>query len=69
MSCLEHLIDNGLLTIERLGHNESRKEWMDKMQNDINLPHTNISLEDLWEICQYIKYVWMPCSLESGRYI
>lgn len=67
MSCLEHLIENGLLTIERLGYNEFREEWMDKMQNDINLPHTNISLEDLWEICQDVKCVLMPYSLESGR--
>ena len=61
MSCLEHLIENGLITIEKHADN-----WEEIMKNDVNLSHTNLSLEDLWEICQYIYYVWMPCALEDG---
>lgn len=52
MSCLEHLIENGLIALEKHADN-----WEEIMKNDVNLPHTNISIEDLWEICQYIKYV------------
>lgn len=61
MSYLEHLIENGLVTLEE--HPDKWEEWM---KEDENLPHTNLTLDDLWEICQYIIYVWMPCSLEGG---
>lgn len=62
MRCLEHLVENGLLTMKKLNYNESRAEWIEYMKNDVNLPYTNISLEDLWTICQYIIYVLEECN-------
>lgn len=52
MSCLEHVLENGLMSIEKM----NKHKWMEKMKNDVNLPYTNISLDDLWTICQYVVY-------------
>jgi hypothetical protein len=30
----------------------------ERIQNDINLPSTSLSVDDVWEICQYVKYTW-----------
>ena len=42
MSYLEHLIENGLVTLEE--HSDKWEEWM---KEDENLPHTNLTLDDL----------------------
>lgn len=56
MSNLEHLIENGLC---RLNEGKSYKEWCDIMKNDCNWQgNENITLENLWAICQYVIYVW-----------
>lgn len=56
MSNLEHLIENTLVAMEddKLCPEDIRK----CIQNDINLPATALSVDDVWEICQYVKYTW-----------
>lgn len=60
MSGLEHLIENTLVAMEddTLCH----KDICERIKNDINLPSTSLSVDDVWEICQYVKYTWC-----SGR--
>lgn len=68
MTCLEHLVENGLAAVKENNHDG----WMKIMREDHNLLHTNITLEDLWTICQYVEYVkcmyceshneWQPVS-------
>ena len=52
MTCLEHLIENGLRCVSNFSHDG----FIDIMNRDVNYNHTKISAEDLWTICQYIKY-------------
>lgn len=56
MSNLEHLIENTLIVMEddTLCGEDIRK----RIRNDINFPNTSLSVDDVWEICQYIKYTW-----------
>lgn len=56
MSNLEHLIENTLVTMEddKLCPEDIRK----RIQDDINFPSTSLSVDDVWEICQYVKYTW-----------
>ena len=64
MSNLEHLIENGLCNIEDDYHT-----WRSKMQEDCNWEgNENITIDQLWEICQYVCYVYLPtelCSLKE----
>ncbi len=56
MSNLEHLIENGLC---RLDEGKSYKEWREIMQQDCNWKgNENITLDNLWEICQYVIFTW-----------
>lgn len=56
MSNLEHLIENGLSCIEKC---ESYREWRETMQQDCNWEgNENITIDNLWEICQYVIFVW-----------
>ena len=56
MSNLEHLIENGLC---RLDEGKSYREWREIMQEDVNWEgNENITLDNLWEICQYVIYTW-----------
>lgn len=56
MSNLEHLVENGLSLLER---GTKYKEWREKMDEDINwIGNENITINDLWEICQYVYYSW-----------
>lgn len=56
MSNLEHLIENGLC---RLDEGKSYREWREIMQEDCNWDgNENITLDNLWEICQYVIYTW-----------
>ena len=62
MSNLEHLIENGLC---RLNEGTSYIEWREIMQRDCNWKgNENITLDNLWEICQYIIFTW---DLEKER--
>lgn len=65
MSNLEHLIENGLC---RLSEGKSYKEWREIMQDDCNWENNeNISIDNLWEICQYVLFTWEkePILLEN----
>lgn len=63
MSNLEHLVENGLTLLEK---GVDYEEWRQKMCKDINWKdcNGNLSLDDLWGICQYVYYTYMPCTLE-----
>lgn len=65
MGNLEHLIENTLIAMEddKLCPEDIRK----RIQNDVNLPYTALSVDDVLEICQYVKYTWcanMRCEVE-----
>lgn len=56
MSCLEHLLENGLC---RLAEGRSYKEWRDIMLEDSNWQYVDrITMDDLWTICQYVIYTY-----------
>lgn len=58
MSNLEHLIENGLC---RLQECNSYTEWCEIMQQDVNWNGNEelfITVDTLWEICQYVIYTW-----------
>ena len=56
MSNLEHLIENGLC---HLSEGKSYREWHELMQQDCNWNgNENITLDNLWEICQYVIFTW-----------
>ncbi len=58
MSNLEHLIENGL---NRLSEGMSYREWRGIMQQDRNFEgNENITIDDLWDICQYVVCTWYP---------
>lgn len=61
MSCLEHLVENGISLLEKPGiHYE---EWYECMKNDVNWRGVErINIDDLWEICQYVVCTTIPCS-------
>ena len=55
MSNLEHLIENSLC---RLNEGKSYREWREIMQQDCNWEgNENITLDNLWEICQYVIFI------------
>ena len=59
MSNLEHLIENGLCCLDE---GKSYKEWHEIMQHDVNWEgNENITLDNLWEICQYVIFTWDSC--------
>lgn len=56
MSNLEHLIENGLC---HLSEGKSYRKWCELMQQDCNWAgNENITLQNLWEICQYVIFAW-----------
>ena len=56
MSNLEHLIENGLC---RLSEGKSYRDWHEIIQQDCNWEgNENITIDNLWEICQYVIFVW-----------
>ena len=56
MTNLEHLVENGLVALEN-GRNYN--EWLEQMKKDINWNCCErLTIDDLWEICQYVFYVW-----------
>jgi len=56
MSNLEHLIENGLCLLDE---GKSYKEWRELMQQDFNWEgNENITIDTLWEICQYVIFTW-----------
>ena len=56
MSNLEHLVENGLVALDK---GMPYEEWMKKMKDDCNWRgNENITINNLWEICQYVFCVW-----------
>lgn len=56
MSNLEHLIENGLCLLEE---GKLCGEWYKLMRKDCNWEgNENITLDNLWEICQYVIFTW-----------
>lgn len=56
MSNLEHLVENGLCL---LAEGKTYGEWRKAMRRDVNWEgNENITLDNLWEICQYVVCVW-----------
>ena len=56
MSSLEHLIENTLVAME--DDTLCGEDIRERIRNDINLPSISLSVDDVWEICQYVKYTW-----------
>ena len=64
MSNLEHLVENGLCILE---NGYSSEEWFNRMSADINWEYVeNITVDDLWEICQYVFYTWSKILIDSA---
>lgn len=56
MSNLEHLLENGLCLLKG---GASYEKWNERMKMDCNWTgNENITLDNLWEICQYVIYSW-----------
>ena len=65
MSDLEHLIEN---TLVRMKNKElSAYQIKQEIVNDPNFAGTNLSVDDIWEICQYIMYTWCAYCPEKER--
>lgn len=68
MTCLEHLIEN---TLDNFSKRKSLQEICDRIREDVNLPGSGITVEQCYEICQFIFYDVLPYSnyyLEDDRY-
>lgn len=55
MSNLEHLIENTLVCIE---NKLPYKRILDFIKNDPNFEGNPLSVDEVWEICQYVYYTW-----------
>jgi hypothetical protein len=67
MSNLEHLIENGLC---RLQESKSYAEWREIMQQDVNWGGNEelfITVDTLWEICQYVIFTWCGTREQNER--
>ena len=59
MSCLEHLVENGICLLEKPGM--QIEEWYEHMKDDVNWKGVDrINIDDLWEICQYVVCTAIP---------
>jgi ABC-type phosphonate transport system ATPase subunit len=56
MSNLEHLIENTLMAME--DNTLCNKDIRERIKNDVNLPYTSLSVDDVLEICAYFLYTW-----------
>lgn len=54
MSNLEHFVENGLALMEE---DITPEEWKERMSSDPNKPYVSLSVDDLYEICQYVFYL------------
>lgn len=62
MSSIEHLIENALTaTSKSMGDaHQAFIEEMNAMYNQQMLQDVSITMDELWEIVQYIIYTWLP---------
>lgn len=68
MTCLEHLIEN---TLDNFSKRMPIQEICDRIREDVNLPDSGLTVEQCYEICQFIFYDVLPYSnyyLEDDRY-
>ena len=68
MTCLEHLIEN---TLDNFSKRMPVQEICDRIREDVNLPDSGLTVEQCYEICQFIFYDVLPYSnyyLEDDRY-
>lgn len=63
MTCLEHFVENGLCLIDKV----SPEEWRSRMKRDPNLKYIRLTIDELWEIVQYVRYSYLPCRIEEER--
>lgn len=57
MTNLEHFVENGLVLLEQ---GVEPDEWRHRMSSDLNRPEVSVSVDEMWEICQYIYYSYLP---------
>ena len=65
MSCLEHLVENGICLLEKPGMDH--ETWNKRMKDDVNWKGIErINIDDLWTICQYVVYTTIPCAKQDA---
>lgn len=64
MSNLEHLIENGLITMTRCNGYD---DWHSHIADDPNWDGVLVNIEDLWTICQYVIYTWCQMRCEECK--
>lgn len=57
MTCLEHLIENCLCDFR---DRKSAHQIREGIRKDINLKYAGITVDQCFEICQYVYYSWLP---------
>lgn len=64
MSNLERLIENSLSLLE---NHTDYQHWKWAMREDVNWENcdSHISLDDLWDICQYVLYTYVPAKIDE----
>lgn len=68
MTCLEHLIENTLIDFSQ---KKPVQEICDNIKNDVNLSGSGLTVDQCYEICQFIIYDVLPYSnyyIEDDRY-
>ena len=63
MTCLEHLIENTLVAFEK---GLSPEEIILRIQRDLNLPYSDISAEQCYEICQYVFCTYLQYAIDDA---
>lgn len=64
MSNLEHLIENTLMAME---DDALCNDIRESIKNDVNLPYTSLSVDDVLEICIYFMYTWCGTCEKCNR--
>jgi len=59
MTCLEHLIEN---TLGDFSKRKPVQEICDNIRQDVNLPGSGLTIEQCYEICQFVFYDVLPYS-------
>lgn len=56
MSDLEHLVENTLILMDK--KEMSPYDIKKVIKDDPNFEGVDISVDDIWTICQYVMYTW-----------
>ena len=65
MSNLEHLIEN---TMQAIDEGLEVDEIKCRIKDDVNFKNVNISVDDIWEICQYFRYTYLGAEVRETEY-